>query len=174
MGECGIRLESGEFILCCSLEVVHLPVNCCGILYSKSSTGRMGLEHMHAGYIDPGFRGQLTFEFHNVAPWPIRLMPGRRVMQMCIDQMIAPAAEDYSRTGRYQGQVGATPAVGWRSNVAVAGGATTAYTVEVKATHTTTLREPAQPQQTPWRPCGVAKATVQGSDMPEFWRLSYF
>lgn len=102
-------LLPGEFILCCSLETVHLPNDACGILYSKSSTGRRGLEHMHAGYIDPGFCGQLTFEFHNVAPWPIRLVPGQRVMQMCIQQMLAPAVRDYSVTGRYQHQVGATP-----------------------------------------------------------------
>ena len=110
MPDCGIMLLPGEFVLCCSLETVHLPAHCCGILYSKSSTGRRGLEHMHAGYIDPGFRGQLTFEFHNVAPWPIHLEPGQRVMQMCVDQMIAPAMRDYGQTGRYQNQVGATPA----------------------------------------------------------------
>jgi dCTP deaminase len=110
MAECGILLEAGEFILCCSLEVVRLPIDCCGVLYSKSSTGRRGLEHMHAGYVDPGFCGQLTFEFHNVAPWPIHLVPGSRVMQMCLDQMIAPAVQPYAVTGRYQNQVGATPA----------------------------------------------------------------
>jgi dCTP deaminase len=109
MPECGILLAPGEFILCCSLETVRLPVEVCGILYSKSSTGRKGLEHMHAGYVDPGFCGQLTFEFHNVAPWPIKLVPGQRVMQMCIDHMVAPAESDYSVTGRYQNQVGATP-----------------------------------------------------------------
>ena len=110
MPDCGILLAPGEFILCCSLETVRLPVEVCGILYSKSSTGRKGLEHMHAGYVDPGFCGQLTFEFHNVAPWPIKLVPGQRVMQMCIDHMVAPAESDYSVTGRYQNQVGATPA----------------------------------------------------------------
>lgn len=110
MSECGILLAPGEFILCCSLETVKLPSDACGILYSKSSTGRLGLEHMHAGYIDPGFHGQLTFEFHNVAPWPIKLAPGQRVMQMCVDQMTGSALRDYSATGRYQNQVGATPA----------------------------------------------------------------
>ena len=44
-------------------------------LYSKSSTGRIGLEHLHAGWIDPGFCGQLTLEFKNVAPWPFCSCP---------------------------------------------------------------------------------------------------
>jgi dCTP deaminase len=82
----------------------------CAELFSKSSTGRIGLEHLHAGWIDPGFRGQLTLEFKNVAPWPILLQPGKRYMQMVVHDLVAPAARDYSQTGRYQNQTGATPA----------------------------------------------------------------
>ena len=106
----GIMLQPGQFILCCTLETVAIPNDASAALYSKSSTGRIGLEHLHAGWIDPGFVGQLTLEFHNVAPWPILLQPGKRYMQMVVYDLTAPAARDYSMTGRYQGQVGATPA----------------------------------------------------------------
>lgn len=110
MPPAGILLQPGQFILCCTLETVAIPNDASAALYSKSSTGRIGLEHLHAGWIDPGFVGQLTLEFHNVAPWPILLQPGKRYMQMVVYDLTAPAARDYSMTGRYQGQTGATPA----------------------------------------------------------------
>ena len=106
----GIELQPGQFILCCTMETVAIPNDACAALFSKSSTGRIGLEHLHAGWIDPGFVGQLTLEFKNVAPWPILLQPGERYMQMVVYDLTAPAARDYSQTGRYQGQQGATPA----------------------------------------------------------------
>lgn len=110
MDASGIELLPGQFILCSTLETVHIPAGACAELFSKSSTGRIGLEHLHAGWIDPGFVGQLTLEFKNVAPWPILLVPGKCYMQMVVHDLTAPAARDYSQTGRYQGQVGATPA----------------------------------------------------------------
>ena len=110
MGPEGIDLAPGQFILCCSLETVRIPTDAVAFLYSKSSTGRMGLEHLHSGLGDPGFIGQWTWEFINVAPWPIHLTPGKRLMQMVVETLTAPAVRDYSQTGRYQGQTGATPA----------------------------------------------------------------
>ena len=106
----GIVLQPGQFILCCSMESVAIPNGAAASLVSKSSMGRTGLEHLHAGFGDPGFVGQWTWELHNVAPWPIALIPGKRYMQMVIYDMVAPAARDYSMMGRYQGQQGATPA----------------------------------------------------------------
>lgn len=109
MDDSGFWLPPHQFILCCSLEFVRIPVDAVAHLYSKSSTGRKGLEHLHAGLGDAGFCGQWTWEFINVAPWPILMVPGQPLMQMEIHCMIAPAAKDYSKTGRYQNQVGATP-----------------------------------------------------------------
>ena len=106
----GIVLQPGQFILCCGMETVCIPNDASAALFSKSSTGRLGLEHLHAGWVDPGFCGQLTWEFVNDAAWPVALIPGKRLMQMVVYDLIAPAARDYSLTGRYQNQVGATPA----------------------------------------------------------------
>lgn len=56
--------------------------------------------------------------------------------------------------------------------MAVAGGATTAYFVVVKANQTTTLRELcADPADAVAAVRRGERVTVQGSDMPEFWRL---
>lgn len=106
----GLYLPPGAFVLCCTLESVAIPRDASAALFSKSSTGRMGLEHLHAGWVDPGFVGQLTLEFKNVAPWPILLQPGERLMQMVVYDLVEPPARDYSQTGRYQNQTGATPA----------------------------------------------------------------
>lgn len=40
-------VEPGDFILCHSLETVRIPENLSAALYSKSSMGRIGLEHLH-------------------------------------------------------------------------------------------------------------------------------
>lgn len=103
-------LMPGEFVLCSSLETVTVPDDAVALLFSKSSTGRNGLEHLHAGIGDPGFGGQATFEFHNVAPWPIKLTAEQRIMQLLIMQLSGAPMRTYAQTGRYQGQMGPTPA----------------------------------------------------------------
>lgn len=103
-------LLPGQFVLCSSLEYVRMPENTVGTLYSKSSTGRIGLEHLHAGYVDCGFHGTLTYEFHNVAPWPIELRAGKPTMQLKLEKMIASPQRSYKVTGRYNGQMEPTPA----------------------------------------------------------------
>ena len=104
------ELIPGQFVLCHSMEYLRIPDDAVGTLYSKSSTGRIGLEHLHSGYFDCSFFGQATFEFHNAAPWPIRLRPGDRFVQLRLEQMIGLPAKSYKETGRYNGQTGPTPA----------------------------------------------------------------
>jgi deoxycytidine triphosphate deaminase len=103
-------LMPGEFVLCSSLETVTVPDDAVALLFSKSSTGRIGLEHLHAGLGDPGFVGTWTWELHNVAPWPIRLEAGKRLMQHIFIRLDAAPLQTYAQTGRYQGQQGPTPA----------------------------------------------------------------
>jgi dCTP deaminase len=93
-----------------SLEVVTIPSNITASLTLKSSMGRVGLEHLHSGFFDPGFRGTATWEIKVLSPWPILLKPGQRVMQLIFDEMAARPINDYSKTGRYQDQVGPTMA----------------------------------------------------------------
>lgn len=103
-------LHPGEFALGCTLETVTLPADLAARLEGKSSLGRLGLQtHSTAGWIDPGFSGQVTLELKNVAPLPIRLRPGMRIGQLCIIQCIRPARRPYGHPGlgsRYQGQIG--------------------------------------------------------------------
>jgi dCTP deaminase len=87
-----------------------MPSDAAGTLFSKSSTGRILLEHLHAGYFDPDFHGQATFEFFNDGPWAIEMRPGERLVQLRLEQMIAPPLKSYLETGHYNGQSGPTPA----------------------------------------------------------------
>lgn len=53
----------------------------CAIVDGKSSIGRLFVTiHCTAGFIDPGFDGQVTLEVHVVHP--VRLYPGMRIAQI--------------------------------------------------------------------------------------------
>jgi dCTP deaminase len=105
-------LHPGEFVLGSTLERVRVPDDLVGRLEGKSSLGRVGLIiHSTAGYVDPGFEGQITLELSNVATVPILLYPGMRVAQISFLTMTTPAERPYASPGldsRYQGQVGPT------------------------------------------------------------------
>lgn len=107
-------LWPGRFVLCHSVEATQIPINRAAMLLSKSSTGRIGLEHLHAGFGDPGFGdnepSQWTWELVNLAPWPIELIAGRRLTQLVLLKMMARPLKGYGETGRYQGQMGPTAA----------------------------------------------------------------
>lgn len=101
-------LQSGDFILACTKEVIRLDPTVAARVEGKSSLGRLGIAvHITAGFIDPGFEGQITLEIKNMAPWAVPLRAGMRIAQIVFEQVNAPE-RDYSRTGHYQGQHGPT------------------------------------------------------------------
>lgn len=100
-------LMPGGFVLTHSLEVTDLTLDQVGLLFCKSSWGREGLEHLHAGYGDPGFSGQWTWELKNMAPWPIKLVAGERIMQLVVVTLVERPDVGYGEVGHYQGQMGA-------------------------------------------------------------------
>ena len=106
-------LHPGEFVLGSTLEVVGLADDIVARLEGKSSLGRIGLLiHSTAGFIDPGFRGQVTLELSNVASLPIAIYPGMRIGQVSFYQLSTPAEHPYGSPGagsKYQGQSGPTP-----------------------------------------------------------------
>lgn len=107
-GEKGYQLTPGQFILACTQETVTLSPNIAGRVEGKSSLGRLGVQvHITAGFIDPGFNGQITLEIHNVAPWAVMLYPGMPIAQIVFTPVSAPE-RDYTQTGHYCGQRGPT------------------------------------------------------------------
>src|SRR3954464_9928162 len=84
-------LHPGEFVLGSTLEVVTLPDDLVARLEGKSSLGRLGLLiHSTAGFIDPGFEGNVTLELSNVANLPITIYHGMKIGQISFMQMTEP------------------------------------------------------------------------------------
>lgn len=110
--EKGYIIEPGEFVLGYTDEIVYLPSNIAARFEGKSSLGRIGLmTHITAGFIDPGFHGQITLEIYNVNRRPIVLRPGMRIGQLCFFKLDEPCARPYGSKqlkSHYQGQTGVT------------------------------------------------------------------
>ncbi len=103
-------------------EVASVPVRCIEVasprgmfLVSKSfipthnsSLGRLGLLiHSTAGYVDPGWKGNLTLELSNVANLPIALYRGMKIGQISFFKMSSAVERPYGSRelgSKYQGQ----------------------------------------------------------------------
>ena len=110
-------LHPGEFVLGSTFESVTLPDDIAARLEGKSSLGRLGLlTHSTAGFIDPGFEGNVTLELSNTATLPINLWPGMKIGQLCFFQLSSPAEHPYGSSkygSRYRGQRGPTASKSW-------------------------------------------------------------
>lgn len=98
-------LQPGQFVLAQTVETFNLPDTIAAQFVLKSSRARSGLEHLLAGYCDPGWHGSvLTLELHNSRQLhSIPLWPGMRVGQMCFQRLAVPPRRSYAETGRYNG-----------------------------------------------------------------------
>ena len=76
----------------------------------KSSHMRRGLQVCSdAGYIDTGFRGQVTLELKNLGTEVIKLVPGMKICQIVFIAMSSPVDRPYGSEGlgsHYQNQQG--------------------------------------------------------------------
>ncbi|MCA0445166.1 MAG: dCTP deaminase [Bacteroidetes bacterium] len=89
-------LHPGDFTLASTLEYIVIPDYLSGRLEGRSTWGRVGLQiHSTAGFVDPGFRGRLTFELNNLGKLPLPLYPGIRIGQISFHK-IEPALSLYS------------------------------------------------------------------------------
>ncbi|PSH01450.1 MAG: hypothetical protein BRC27_02150, partial [Nanohaloarchaea archaeon SW_10_44_10] len=63
-----------------------------------------------AGYIDPGFSGDITLEMQNLGNAPVKLYPEDRVCQVVFETMTSEAENPYGekKDSKYMGQTGAT------------------------------------------------------------------
>jgi len=106
-------LHPGEFVLGQTLERVTLPDDLVARLEGKSSLGRLGLLiHSTAGFVDPGFSGNLTLELSNVANLPITIYEGMPIGQLSFMRMDGAVEVPYGakdKGSKYQGQGEPTP-----------------------------------------------------------------
>lgn len=101
-----------QFVLATTKEYIRLPNNITAFVEGRSSIGRLGLFIQNAGWVDPGFEGQITLEIFNASNYTICLKAGVRVGQLVFAKMDHPTENPYR--GKYQGQVGATGSMLWK------------------------------------------------------------
>ena len=94
-----------EFVLASTVEKVKIPQRMSGRVEGRSSIGRIGLFVENAGWIDPGFEGQITLELYNATDKPIVLKKDMRIAQLILEETY-PSASLYE--GKYVNQQGAT------------------------------------------------------------------
>lgn len=99
-------LHPKHFVLATTREFFRLPADISAFVEGRSSIGRMGLFIQNAGWVDPGFHGEITLELFNATNHPILLEAGRRVGQMVFAQLDRVARNPYH--GKYQNQKEAT------------------------------------------------------------------
>jgi dCTP deaminase len=107
-------LKPGQFVLGETIEVFNLPKDVAAQFMLKSSRAREGLEHLMAGYCDPGWHGsKLTMELHNSRQLhPIGLWPGMKIGQMVFHLMADVPLRSYAETGRYNSDLAVTGSKG--------------------------------------------------------------
>lgn len=104
-----LLIRPGQFFLGASEEMFNLPDNVTACVMLRSTTARCGMNHMLAGFCDPGWFGsRLTFEFKNeLQHHAIRIAAGITLAQLVID--VAPVSvepkDSYAQRGRYNKDV---------------------------------------------------------------------
>ena len=106
-------LQPGEFCLAETLELFNLPddISCQFVL--KSSRARDGLNHLLAGWCDPGWNGsKLTLELKNERlHHALPLWPGLKIGQMVFHMMSNVPMKSYAETGHYNNHLTVMPSV---------------------------------------------------------------
>jgi deoxycytidine triphosphate deaminase len=107
----GVVVHPGEFVLSTTLETVDVPDDMVARVEGRSSYARLGLiPHAAGGFVDAGFRGQITLEIQNLGNVPIRIYPEDRICQLAFEMMTGKAGTPYGdrETSKYMEQEGAT------------------------------------------------------------------
>ena len=99
-------LLPGQFVLATTMEYFRLPDNMTAFVEGRSSIGWLGLFIQNAGWVDPGFEGEITLELFNASRCAIELQTGQRIGQLVFARLDNNAQNPYR--GKYQGQRGAT------------------------------------------------------------------
>ena len=103
------RLKPKQFILAHTAETITIPDGYSGQILLRSSAARAGFNHALAGWIDPGFHGQITLELTNqLQLHDLEIHAGQRLLQLIIFSLDTPPARPYDLVGNYQHQTGAT------------------------------------------------------------------
>lgn len=110
-------LRPGAQALATTAERVAIPADVVARIEGKSSYARLFLGVHTAGFIDPGFVGQITIEFVNHGPFAIVLHEGMAIVQIAFSRLDAAVSRPYGSPdldSHYQRQCGPTASAGER------------------------------------------------------------
>jgi dCTP deaminase len=99
-----VTLFPGEVLLAKTVEVFNLPDDIAGLFILRSTPARAFLNHMHSGWIDPGFHGSpLTLQLKNELRHScVKLCPGLRIGQVVFWRGTkVPELASYASRGNY-------------------------------------------------------------------------
>jgi dCTP deaminase len=108
----GLVFTPGMCVLGSTMERLTLPATIAGRVEGKSTWGRKFLTvHVTAGFIDPGFDGNVTLEMCNLSNLPITVYPGSLIAQLSFHYLDRAALRPYGHPAlgsHYQHQRGVT------------------------------------------------------------------
>lgn len=107
-GSLTYTLPPHAFRLFSTVEKVRVSPTLASSVAGKSSRAREGIAVEFAGFVDPGFEGQITLEVKNNLPFPITLTAGMPICQIIFDLLRTPTQRPYGQRGHYMGQSGPT------------------------------------------------------------------
>jgi dCTP deaminase len=107
------KLLPGHFCLAETRELFNIPDDISAQFVLKSSRARSGIDHLLAGWIDPGFHGsRLTLELKNVRRHhSLPLWPGMKIGQLVFHSMSNVPVHSYAVTGNYNNHATVMPSV---------------------------------------------------------------
>jgi dCTP deaminase len=99
-----------SFLLGSSYERVQIPYDLVSRVEGRSTSGRSGLIiHATAGFIDPGFAGDITYEIFNFRNSTMRLPFRQRIGQLVFYELGSRPDNPYGQgNNKYQNQSGVT------------------------------------------------------------------
>jgi dCTP deaminase len=98
-----VVIKPKKYELVATIETVELSLKITAYMHIRSSLAREGIIGSFA-VVDPGFRGQLTLNLHNVSDKEVSLIEGERIVQIVFHILGSPAIKGYN--GSYQNSEG--------------------------------------------------------------------
>lgn len=107
-------LKPNEFCLGETWEILNIPNDLSVLFRLKSSRAREGIEHLDAGWVDPGFHNsRLTLEIKNSLQYKsLELYPGLKFGQLIFFKLLFKPKKSYKEVGRYNNTLKVTTSKG--------------------------------------------------------------
>lgn len=103
-------IHPGGFYVLSTVENITLANGIAGFVHGRSSLARIGLNIHMAGFVDPGFSGNVTLEVTNFTGVPIILKKNMRIGQMTFIRTESMSRTPYNlkKDSKYNNQSGPT------------------------------------------------------------------